>query len=37
MMGLDFIGNGIFLIIGICIGASIMYFGGLIIDRLNDE
>ena len=32
MSGLDFIGCGIFLTIGVCIGAAIMYFGGLVID-----
>lgn len=32
MDGLTMIGHGIFLIIGVILGASIMYFGGLFID-----
>lgn len=33
MGGLEFIGFGIVFTIGVIVGASIMYFGGLLIDK----
>ena len=37
MDALTLIGHGIFLIIGINVGAALMYFGGLIIDKQEDR
>ena len=37
MDALTLIGHAIFFVIGLCIGAAIMYIGGLIIDRKLDE
>ena len=37
MGALEFLGFGIAFTIGAIIGASIMYFGGLIIERRLDE
>ena len=37
MDALTLIGHGIFFAIGAIIGASVMYFGGLLIERRLDE
>ena len=37
MVALEFFGVVIYFVIGAIVGASIMYFGGLIIDRRNDD
>ena len=37
MDALTLLGHGIFFTIGVIIGASIMYFGGLFIERRLDE
>ena len=37
MDGLTFIGNMIYLVVGVCIGAAIMYIGILLIDKKYDE
>lgn len=37
MAALELIGHGIFFTIGVCIGAAIMYFGGLIADRQEED
>lgn len=37
MVALEFLGIAIYFTIGVIVGASIMYFGGLIIDRRNDD
>jgi len=34
---LEFIGHGLFLVFGIIIGASIMYFGEMLIDRFGGD
>ena len=34
---LEFIGHGLFLVLGIIIGASIMYFGEMLIDRFGGD
>ena len=37
MDALTFIGNGIFFTIGTIFGAALIYFGGLIIDNIEDH
>jgi len=37
MDALTLIGHGIFFIIGLVTGAALMYFGGLIIDKQEEE
>lgn len=36
MTAIQLIGNGIFFTIGLIVGASIMYFGGLLIEGMEE-
>ena len=37
MGALEFLGHALFFVIGAVVGASVMYFGGLIADWLEDR